>query len=185
MLKLTIPLPMSVNHIYGRDRFKNTYLKPEGKKYKDKVSKIIKDEVEIQGWRKLEKGEYCFLDEVVYMNKAGRDADNTKKLLLDSINKSEVVWTDDTFCLPRTNRVYIDKDNPRIELEISPTGTVGIFENIKQFKEFEEVCLNCKRNKRNCSIKRQALENRIQPDVVRENGMWKCLKTKQREAHKR
>ena len=90
-LKLTLPLPKSVNHIYGRNKFGSTYLKKEGKDYKREVGKYIKEEVEKQGWTKLLEGEYCYLDEIVYMNVKGRDADNTKKLLQDAITEAERV----------------------------------------------------------------------------------------------
>ena len=141
-LKLTLPLPMSVNHIYGKGRYGNTFLKPEGKQYKEVNIKYIRKEVKKQDWDKLKEGEYCYLDEVVYMNKAGRDADNLKKLTQDTITESKVVWVDDKYCLPRTNRIYIDKYNPRQEIVLTPTNTIGIFDTKEEYEEFLSCCNN-------------------------------------------
>lgn len=175
-LKLTLPLPQSVNHIYGRNKFGSTYLKAEGKEYKKKQGNYIREEVKKQGWEKLKDGEYCYLDEVIYMNKKGRDSDNLKKLTQDTITECGVVWEDDTYCLPRTNRVYIDSKNPREELVITPTKTVGIFNSKEDYELFLNNCKECKRYKKNCSILKSILENRIHNDVVIENNIWQCNK---------
>lgn len=175
-LKLTLPLPMSVNHIYGKGKWGNTYLKTEGKQYKEVNIKYIRKEVKKQDWDKLKEGEYCYLDEVVYMNKAGRDADNLKKLTQDTITESKVVWVDDKYCLPRTNRIYIDKYNPRQEIILTPTNTIGIFDTKEEYEEFLSCCKKCKRYKRNCSILKSLLENKIHEDVDKIDNKWKCNK---------
>lgn len=175
-LKLIIPLPQSVNHIYGRNKFGSTYLKKEGKDYKKTVGEYIKKEVVSQKWDKLKEGEYCYLDEIVYMNAKGRDADNLKKLTQDTITETMCVWYDDTYCLPRTNRIYINSENPRIELTLTPTNTVGVFDCKKDCDEFENNCIQCKRYKRNCSILKAMKENRIIKDIELVGQKWKCLK---------
>ena len=171
-------LPTSVNHLYGRNKFGSTYLKTEGKEYKKRMIKYIKEEVKKQSWIKLDKGQYCYIDEIVYFNCAGRDADNLKKLQQDSISGSNVVWFDDTFALPRTNRVYIDSENPRIEMVITPVEFIGIFDNKEDMDLFISKCKTCNRYKRNCSILKNALEGRIQDDVVKVDN-WNCNKFKE------
>ena len=128
------------------------------------MTKYIKKEVEKQNWDKIE-GRFLHMDEVIYSNRKGRDPDNFKKLQQDCITESGVVWCDDSYCLPRTQRLYIDSTNPRIELVITPTEFVGIFDNEKIAKAFEGRCKNCKRYKNNCSILRKALEGRIQREI--------------------
>jgi len=177
-LKLTTELPTSVNHIYGRNKFGSTYLKKEGKDYKNRMIKYIKEEVESQQWIKLDKGQYCYIDEIVYFNCAGRDADNLKKLQQDSITKSGVVWHDDTFALPRTNRVYIDSNNPRIEMEIFKVDFIGIFDDTESMDLFTSRCKICNRYKRNCSILNKAIEGRIQDEIIKCNEYWLCNKFK-------
>lgn len=128
------------------------------------MTKYIKEEVKKQSWDKIE-GRFLHMDEVIYSNRKGRDPDNFKKLQQDCITESEVVWCDDSYCLPRTQRLYIDSMNPRIELVITPTEFVGIFDNKEIAKSFEDRCRDCTRYKNNCSILRQALESRIQPEI--------------------
>lgn len=171
-------LPTSVNHIYGRNKFGSTYLKKEGKEYKTRMIKYIKEEVNKQSWIKLDKGQYCYIDEIVYFNCAGRDADNLKKLQQDSISGSDVVWFDDTFALPRTNRVYIDSNNPRIELEITKVDFIGIFDNSELMDLFISRCKTCNRYKRNCSLLNNALEGRIQNEITKAEENWLCNKFK-------
>lgn len=176
-LKLTLPLPMSVNHIYGRNKFGSTYLKKEGKDYKKEIGDYIKQEVTKQGWTRLLEGNYCYLDEIIYMNKKGRDSDNLKKLTQDTITECEAVWLDDTYCLPRTNRIYIDSNNPRLEITITPTYTVGIFDLEEDYTKFENKCSQCKKYREGkCSIFIKAKESRIQEELTLNENKWECNK---------
>jgi Holliday junction resolvase RusA-like endonuclease len=179
ILKLTLPLPASVNHIYGRNRFGSTYLKKEGKDYKKVNGEYIKEQVKLQGWTKLEEGEYCYLYEVVYMNAKGRDSDNLKKLTQDTITESEVVWTDDTYCLPQTQRIYVDSKNPRLEIILVPTKTVGIFESMDDCADFENRCANCSQyRKGSCRALQDSKDNRINENILLDGDKWTCLKFK-------
>ena len=175
-LKLTLSLPKSVNFIYGRNKFGSTYLKKEGKDYKAKAVKYIIEETNSQNWTRLKTEEYCYLDTIVFMNKKGRDSDNLFKLIQDSITNSETVWEDDTFALSRTNRVYIDSQSPRVELLITPTSTIGIFDTVEEYKEFKDNCDSCRRFKKTCSIHNKAIENRIQEEVQLIDSKWICNK---------
>ena len=65
-------LPDSVNSIYGRNKFGSTFLKKKGKDYKIKMIDYIAKEVEKQGWI-MPKDRFLYMDEVVYMNRKGRD----------------------------------------------------------------------------------------------------------------
>lgn len=166
-------------------KFNSVYLKKEGKEYKKRMIQYIIEEVKEQQWNKIEN-EFLYLDEIVYMNKKGRDADNLKKLTQDVISESLVVWTDDTYCLPRTQRVYIDSQNPRIDLTITKTGFVGIFDDRKDYDNFVNTyCHKCKKGnkigqKGGCKIYKTALEGRIQDDLHIDftTGEKKCLKFK-------
>lgn len=177
-LKLTLGLPHSVNFIYGRNKFGSTYLKKEGKEYKAKAVKYIEEETSKQNWTRLKPEEYCYIDTIVYMNKKGRDSDNLFKLIQDSITNSIVVWEDDTFALSRTNRVYIDSENPRVELLITPTSTIGIFDTVEEYERFKEICSDCRRFKKTCSIHNGLLENRILDKVQLIDGKWTCSEFK-------
>ncbi|MGJ0846429.1 RusA family crossover junction endodeoxyribonuclease [Tissierella praeacuta] len=174
-LRLTLDLPQSVNHIYGRNKFGSTYLKKEGKSYKERMIEYIHEEVKKQDWIKVEN-RFLYMDEIIFSNRKGRDSDNFKKLQQDCITESGVVWTDDTWCLPRTQRLLIDKNNPRIELIITPCDFIGIFDNEQQLQGFKaNQCLQCNRYKRNCSILKYALDNKIQEEISKD---LKCSKFK-------
>lgn len=164
-LFLTLDLPASVNSIYGRNKFGGTYLKKEGKEYKEDMVMRVIDEVSRQGWVKPED-RFIYMDEVVYFNRAGRDVDNLKKLQQDAITESRVVWSDDSWTLPRTERTFIDKHNPRIELVLSIAPFIGIFNNKEALISFESKCKTCRRYSNNCSILRKAKENRIQKEII-------------------
>ena len=128
--------------------------------------KVIQQAVEEQNWIKVEK-KYLYLDEIVYMNQLGRDADNLKKLTQDCITESKLVWTDDTWCWARTQRVFVDSISPRLEITLSIATSIGIFEDREEYEGFKNTyCTNCTRGtkvglKGGCSIYREALENRI------------------------
>lgn len=182
-LKITLPLPKSVNYIYGRNKFGSTYLKKEGKEYKNNAIKEIKKQVKLQKWTKLKEGEFCYFDTVIYMNKKGRDNDNIYKLLQDSCTLSGVVWYDDTYVWNRTQRSYIDSNNPRVEISIMPSYTIGVFENSKHYKDFmSENCDKCKKKhdgtKGTCRIYSNLLENRIVNEVSFKGMNIKCKKIK-------
>ena len=124
----------------------------------------IVEEVSKQKWNKV-YGRFLYMDEVVYLNRKGRDSDNLKKLQQDCITESGVVWEDDSWCLPRTERIYIDSANPRIELIITPCEFIGIFDNEQELKRFKEQCEKCRRYKNNCSILKKSIEGRIQKEI--------------------
>lgn len=139
---------------------------------------LIQDEVKKQQWIKVEN-EFIYMDEVVVMNKKGRDADNLKKLTQDSITESGVVWTDDTYCLARTQRIYIDPNSPRIELTISVANHKGIYNNIDEYNNFiSTYCNNCYKNKDKCVLLRESLESRINENIIYNDDCFKCLKFK-------
>ena len=187
VLKVILPLPSSVNMIYGRNKYGNTYLKKEGKEYKKKAIKITTEAVKEQNWIKLKEDEYCYLDTIVYQNKRGRDNDNIYKLLQDSFTETGVVWLDDTLVWPRTQRSYIDSNNPRVEIIIYKSNTVGIFESKEEYKEFRNNnCDKCSKksdgSERSCTIHKKILENRIIKEVTKDElNTWRCNKLKEKK----
>ena len=182
VLKLTLKLPQSINHIYGHNKFGSTYLKAEGKQYKEEMIEYIAMEAMHQDWTKVEN-QFLYMDEVVFMNKKGRDADNLKKLTQDVISESRAVWTDDTYCLPHTKRIYIDKDNPRLEIEIRLCPYIGVFDNEEELINFKDTfCLKCayyQKRVKLCDILTDSEDDRIRNEMTRdEDGILECSKFK-------
>lgn len=164
-LRLTLDLPASVNSIYGTNRFGAFYLKKHGRDYKTKMTKYIIKEVKKQGWTKTLENEFVYMDETIYFNRKGRDADNIKKLQQDCITDTDCVWSDDALCLPRTERIYIDKDSPRVEIVMTRAPFIGVFDNKAHYNKFVDKCKECKRYKNNCSILREITEGRIREEI--------------------
>lgn len=179
ILKLVSSIPVSVNH-YIKPRPFITYVngKPkamvtmyetaEAKKYKKDFIKYIKEQVKIQQFETIiEKFKNTFVSCTFYFPRIDMDANNTWKLLLDSITESGVVWQDDNTTLENARRIYYDPKNPRLELTISYADYIGIFDNQEQLDSFtSNNCIQCKRYKKNCSILNAAKEGRIQEEIM-------------------
>jgi Holliday junction resolvase RusA-like endonuclease len=187
-LKLTLPLPISINKLYVPKYSWNPKTKTrmptgglimskEGEWNKREIQKYAKQQLKKSEWDyEYTKDHYIYMDIVFYWNRAGRDDNNAFKLLHDSLQK--IVYENDSKILTRTQRMFIDQNNPRIEIELSYVPYIGIFDNEIEMANFESVCKDCKRYGRNCSILKAAKEGRIQEDIIVEGDMHKCLKFK-------
>lgn len=177
-LKLTLPLPVSINKLYINQFSYNPksrshtptgkrIMSAEGKKVKQQIISETKKQMKTQEWDyELMKTTYLYLDTYIYMNRLGRDDNNIYKLLNDSLEK--IVYDNDSRILTRTQKILIDSENPRVEVELRPVEYIGIFENEELLHKFENKCLGCKRYKRNCSILKKAKEGRIQEEISEE-----------------
>ena len=189
VLKLTSPIPLSVNHYLGtRVVIKNgrpmaiVYETGEAKEYKEEFKKYILEQIKLQNWDKpINKAQHFYCDCVFYFDRIDKDCNNYFKLLLDSITESEAVWADDNVVCERVNRILYDSDSPRIEITIFPVDYVGVFDNHEQLNVFEERCKTCMRYSRNCSILNNAKDGRIQEEI---NNLI-CSKYKERKGKKK
>jgi Holliday junction resolvase RusA-like endonuclease len=182
ILKLTSPIPASVNHYLGtRAIIKNgrpfamVYETKEAKDYKTKFKNYILEQVKKQEWDlPVIKTQHFYCDCVFYFDRIDKDCNNYFKLLLDAITESEVIWADDNVVCERVNRIYYDSKNPRIEITIYPVDYIGIFDNFDKRNEFENKCKTCSRYFKNCSLLKKAIEGRIQEEI--QDGS--CMKYK-------
>ncbi len=185
-LQLILPLPTSINKLYinqfgwnpkTRNRMPTgkRIMSKEGLDVKDKIINEAKNQMNGQEWDyEWTKENYIYQDCYIYMNRLGRDDNNLFKLLNDSLEK--VVYENDSRVLTRTQRILIDKNNPRIELIISQCPHRGIFPSEAHLHEFENNCKNCNRYARNCSLLKNAKEGRIQEEI---NSDLVCTKYKE------
>ena len=179
ILKLTSPMPPSVNHYTGiRTVMKKNpktgkqtpmamvYETAEAKKYKKEFKKIIETEVKKQEYdAPVNDKQHFNVDAVFYFDRIDKDAANYEKCLSDTITETQLIWEDDNVVLFRPQRIYYDAENPRIELTIYPVRYIGIFDNQEQLEQFECNCHECKRYSRNCSILKKDKEGRIQEEI--------------------
>jgi Holliday junction resolvase RusA-like endonuclease len=143
-------------------------LSKKGKDYKENTIKLVKEQIKNQKWDyELTKTKFVYLDYIAYMNRKHRDTDNLHKLLQDTLK--ELIYDDDTMVLTRPNRVMIDRNNPRLEIEFSFVEWTGIFANEEDMKKYIERCQSCKRfRKGSCSILKDSLDGVINVDVINE-----------------
>ena len=136
------------------------------REYKRDFIEYIKEQVVLQDWHKVDnKFNHLYMDGYFFMPHTHIDAANCDKILSDAITESGVVWEDDSGIMFRPQRIYYDKDNPRIELQIYESDYVGVFDDHTSLELFETICKTCSRYKRNCSILKKAKEGRIQDEL--------------------
>lgn len=172
-LKLTSPIPPSVNHylghravIKGGKPISVAYCTNEAKKYKKDFSAYVSEEAEKQMWEKPKGTQHLYVDAVFYFPREDMDTNNYWKCVLDAITDSKVVWEDDNIVCERTQGIFYDSDSPRIELCIHPVDYIGIFDDMAHLEEFENRCIGCSRYKRNCSILNHAKAGKVQSDIL-------------------
>lgn len=173
-IKLTLPLPPSVNEylgyrvVYVNGRaISQPFETKTAKEYKAYVKNIVHRELKKQSWECLDKEHYIDVSLVYYLNKKRKDSHNLEKVLFDALMGAGL-YPDDDILLPKTKNIYIDKYDPRVEIELTISEKRGIFDNSVHLKMFREInCDKCKKStyKRTCSIIQKALDNRIEPEI--------------------
>lgn len=129
-----------------------------------------------QNWKKPEKGKLIFLESTFFLPRVDMDCSNYWKSLLDTLTKVGV-WEDDNVVMEKVNRLYYDKENPRIEITIYEAEFLGVFNGDDHYREFVENCCNkCKKNIDKCTIHKSCLENRLTSSYDLEKNI--CLKLK-------
>lgn len=123
-LRLTLPLPPSVNHMYVNTRGGGKQLTSRAKSYVRDSRALINLAVEEQHWLKQEYAVWLYVDLVFYMpDRRIRDSHNMLKLLLDVMQ--DIVFENDYYVLPRIQAVEYDPNNPRVEACITPQNSLA------------------------------------------------------------
>ena len=173
---MTLELPPSINALYQNQAYYNkktrSYVPTGGRiltKKGRELKKVISAQAAIQskkqGWDidKLDT-DYIYMDTIIYFNKRGRDSDNIYKALQDSLEG--IIYKNDSQVLSRTQRVMIDRENPRVEVTFTPVEFKGIFKDKSEANEFVYQCMSCTRyRKGRCSIMNDSLEGIIREEV--------------------
>ena len=117
-IELTLPLAVSVNHLY---KFVNgkRFMTKAGQDYMDEVMKIASIEVMNQGYKIEDEGVWLIAELTFYFPDCRRrDCHNMHKLVMDSLEY--IVFKDDRWVLIHDMYVGLDRKNPRIEITIYP-----------------------------------------------------------------
>lgn len=119
VLKVTLPIPPSVNHIYQNVGRGARRLTTEAVKYIKTAQDIAKKQIRKQGWKKDNRAVWSVMDLYFYFpDKRRRDSHNCLKLLTDCMEG--LLFHDDYFLLPRIQDVQLDRENPRLEIVYYP-----------------------------------------------------------------
>lgn len=119
ILKFSLPIPPSVNHIYQNVGRGSRRLTTEAVKYIKNAQDIAKKQIKKQGWKKDNRAVWSVMDLYFYFpDKRRRDSHNCLKLLTDCMEG--LLFYDDYFLLPRIQDVQLDRENPRLEIIYYP-----------------------------------------------------------------
>lgn len=123
-LRLTLPLPPSVNRLYNDTKFGGKSLTITALRYIPRAKALINLAIDEQRWVKQSKQTWYYVDLVFYFpDRIRRDSHNMLKLLMDVMQ--DTAYGNDYYALPRINSVEYDKANPRVEILITPQTTSG------------------------------------------------------------
>lgn len=117
-LRLNLPIPPSVNHMYYNTRGGGKRLTHQAEDYIRVSRGLINLAVEEQNWLKQRKATWYYIDLVFFMpDRRIRDSHNCLKLLLDVMQG--IIFDNDYYVMPRIQGVEYDVDNPRLEVCVS------------------------------------------------------------------
>lgn len=129
-LKLTLPLPPSINHMYVNTKFGGKRLSNSAEDYVRVARAKINLFVEEQSYKKQNKETWQYIDLVFFMpDRRIRDSHNMIKLLLDVLQGP--VYENDYWIMPRVQGVEYDKENARIECLLVPQTPIERAKGLK------------------------------------------------------
>lgn len=120
VLILTLPIPLTQNHMYINRHIGRRFIRVlngEAQKWMDSVRKLVIREVRHQKWHMEENDTWYTVEMLFFMpDKITRDNHNCFKLLFDTLEG--VVYKNDYYIMPNVLGVYLDRENPRVEIKI-------------------------------------------------------------------
>lgn len=117
-LKLTLPLAVSVNHLYSFRRGKR-FMTKKGLKYMQDVGLLTSSAIREQRYKVEEEGVWLIVELKYYFaDLRRRDCHNMHKIIMDSLE--QIAFKDDRWVLVQDKFVGLDRDNPRVEVVIRP-----------------------------------------------------------------
>ena len=118
-LRVSLPLPPSVNHMYVRTYRGGVKLTRKAEEYVRDSRALINLAIEEQYWLKQPKSTWFYVDVIFFMpDRRVRDSHNMLKLLLDVMQG--IVFDNDYYAMPRIQAVEYDTHHPRVEVCIFP-----------------------------------------------------------------
>ena len=129
-LQLTLPLAVSVNHLYSFRRGKR-FMTKKGIKYMQDVGLIASSAIHKQKYKVEEEGVWLIVELKYYFaDLRRRDCHNMHKIVMDSLE--QIVFKDDRWVLVQDKFVGLDRDNPRIEVVVRAMSYDGAMKEVKK-----------------------------------------------------
>ena len=120
MYRLIVGIPPSVNHSHVNIRKgdRNMRIRSQAtKEYMIDTGWLAKRWMVISKWKMSDREKKIIMRIWIFWpDNRRRDADNLIKLLQDSL--TDILWQDDRQVLPRIMDFTVDKQNPRMEIEL-------------------------------------------------------------------
>lgn len=182
-LKLVLPLPQSVNSskIVKNGRIIHSQ---KTKNYLEHIPNLVSNLAHEHNWKMSDNpNQYVIANYTMFLPRVNCDAENFIKTTNDAITQSKSVWLDDNVVIPRIVDRFVDKDIPRVEVEIYLSDKVGIFKNQGKADKFIDNCKRCSRYRLGkCSILTGASQNKIVDGLVYDNSYsdFTCNKYKEK-----
>lgn len=130
------------------------------------------------GWVTPPEDKFFKFKFTYFFHKKGCDPDNTFKLLFDCMVANGII-PNDTNIIIEIQDIFIDSNNPRIEVEMDVIEKMGVFKNEEQYNLFiENNCKKCKRHyyKKPCGSLNKYLNNYITEHLDLRNMVCKNIK---------
>lgn len=169
--RLIIPEFVSVNHYLNykikkikkgnRDSFVPIpFKKPSTVAFEKRLMNYLKREMKNQSWETPSKDKKIIVECTFFFKEKGMDANNYYKVMFDVFTKAKI-WHDDSMAMERVLGIYVDKINPRIEINIKIDESIGIFKNKEELEKFKNKnCETCRKSKK-CGTIKEFLDNKI------------------------
>lgn len=126
LLTFTLPLPISVNSMYGKAKNGRRFLVAQAKRFKDDSIMIARSAANVAEWRYREGQRLYIVCTYFFKDNRVADLDNLLKLSLDALK--EALHFDDCWQIASDVRARaggIDKRYPRCEVAIEVMAEVS------------------------------------------------------------
>ena len=117
-LRLVLPMPPSVNHMYLQSRWGGKRIRTKkAREWFDQAEKIVRNEILSQQWEPTINQKIVLDVLTMFPDRRKRDTNNTAKALCDMLEHAGV-YDNDRFALVRYIDYGVDRENPRVEVVI-------------------------------------------------------------------
>lgn len=176
LFSVVLPLPPSVNRYQGKTiinqgRWPRVHFYPteETEKWKEYAATTIMRTIEKdKSDYPILRHRYVIAEVTYFFNQRKEDPDNYFKVPFDLLQTLRIVENDDQI-MPRTKDVFVDKQNPRIEIDFYIADKYGIFPDEATYQDFVIKCCDICRSNKACKLRWHAVMNHLTEEIDTKN----------------